>query len=299
MEALQESTVELREDAEGHRSRRDFKRALPLYEALLRSEPSDSLAWLGAAECALELGFRERAMHLLAELKPFYSPDDSERWVNLRSEALRRFGPGAEGIAFVEQWEGRVGPETRAKLLLRKASLLVGQGRREAAAAAVREAWATCSSLDPSPLVSFSNVALMSGELTVAAEVGKKLLRTRNAIGGLYLHLFATFFRSHPLLVRLPIALALVAILLIPALRPAVLVTLAFLALGVLVSSYLRMIVLSSSLTLIALVVAATYTIFLLAEVGTLGAVVGTLLFVAIVIGTVFVLLKGRRRSQT
>lgn len=51
-------------------------------------------------------------------------------------------------LAFVEAWEGRVSSQTRAKLLLPKAALLIRQGHREAASRPIRQALEACSTDD-------------------------------------------------------------------------------------------------------------------------------------------------------
>lgn len=300
METLQPGIEELLKQAEVLLAKRNFKQALPIYEVVLQTIPTRGAAWLGAGECALGLGLGDRALSLLAELKPFYDLGETERWVNLRSEALRRFGIRQEDIAFIDEWTERVGLDTKAKLLLRKAAFLAAHREREAASRALRQAWAISPKQDPSLMVSTANVAILSGEMSIASDVGKRLLHSRRSLAGIYLYLFGALFSSHPLLVRLPASLVLVGLLLLPSLRPVVLALLAFIVFGAVISWTQRLVALGSALAFLALLIGATYSLFLLAGTGTVGGILGVFLLAAFVIGAGVVLLRekaGRKRK--
>ncbi len=246
------------------------------------------------------MSFGNRTMDLLAEPKPSYNPDERERWVNLKSEVLRRFGSSQEGIAFVEEWMQKVEPETRTILMLRKTALHLAQGEKEAASEAVRQAWATHTHADPSLMVSMANVAVLAGEMGIAAELGKRLLRSRSALAGLYLFLYAMFFSSNPILVKLPSSVGPIALLLVPSLRPLVVAVLFVLAFGALISWAQRLVALGFSLALIAIVLTVAYTLFLLASASPIGGILGALVLGAFVFGVALVLWRSRQgRSGT
>jgi tetratricopeptide (TPR) repeat protein len=297
MQAAQGQSEDILREAESLRGRRKFKRALALYEEVLRHEPDNVTAWLGAAECALMLKNRERALQLLGEPRPLNDTEERERWVNLRSEALRRYGDPQEGISLVEEWIGKMGAPTQAKLLVRKATFLARQRDLKAAAASVREAWAAHDSHDPRLMITFANVALLTGENGIAAEAGKRLLRSSHAVAGLYVYLFARFFAAHPLRVRLPVGLGTAALMLIPELRPALLGLGLFLGLGILVTWGETLVMLRLSLMILAAAIGVGSLLVLLASIEPVGNALGMILFLAIVIGAFLALRRARRTN--
>lgn len=282
--------------AESLLAKRDYKHALAFYERIVLSDPTRASGLLGAGECALSLGLGSRAMDLLGDSKTFNNPIDIERWVNLRSEAIRRFGRSDEGLAFVEEWMGRVGAEVQAKLMLRKAIFLLAQGDKGAAIEALKELWAEHPSRDPSFLVSVANVAMLTGNMDLTTKLGAAMARTRNAPAGFYLYLYGIFFGAHPFFVRLPLSLVMIALLLVPSLRPFGVTILFLLVVGAVISGTRRLVPLASSLALLAATLTGAFLLFVLAKINTFGPILGGLVLGVFVLGALVVAWRAWRQ---
>ena len=287
-------TEALKEEANRLLAKGDHRRALALNEAVTSIDRSDCGSWLDAAQSAMELRLGLRTLELLKEAEPLCGGTELERWVNLESEALRRFGTSEEGLAFVMEWIDKVNPELTSKLLLRKAAFHIALKDIETAAECVRRAWSVGPRNESTWLVSVSNVALLTGEARIAAEAGGRLLKLQKSIGGLVVSLFGQFL-AMPLPVRIPIALLLVALLLIPGLRPAYLVLLAVLVLAALVTRRAGLVSASYSLAWFVLGLSAAYALIAVASVRDVGTFLGILAVALVALGLLLLLRKARR----
>jgi len=285
----------LKAQATQYLKRRDNRRALMLFESLLQRASTDSSIWLGAAECAIELGLGARALELLRDADTFLGESEREQWVNLRSEALRRFGGGQEGLAFIESWINRVSPEIASKLLLRKAAFHIGQKDTLSASASVRQAWALESEKDPSWLVSAANCAALSGEMGILADAGKRLLKSRLAPGGFCAYIFGRFY-GLSVVGRILVGSVVAAFLLIPSLRPAYLAGLALLLVGALVTWWSRLVSMTLTLGALALGLAGAYGLVALAEVPGIGGALGISVLVLVLLAGFLAFVRSRRR---
>ena len=281
-------------EAERLLRRRDYRHAIVLYDSLLQQSPLSGAAWLGAAEAALEMGFGERALDLLKEPKPFYDQVQRERWVNLRSEALRRFGSSEEGIAFIAEWLNQSGPETQTKLLLRKATFHLLQKDTAKGQATTREAWESPLSRSPSVLPFAANVAFMSGLTEVAAQAGREMMRSGSRLAGLCVFLSSKFYGVRAPVVRVALFLFFAAMVFVPRLQPLMIALAAALALASLITwRRLRPFALSYAMPLV--VVLAAFALLIATKLEPLGNAIGIAILLFIVGGAAVAFWRGKR----
>jgi hypothetical protein len=273
----------------------DFQRAFALCESLIGAGSADCGLLLDAAECAIEMRSSGRALEILGQAEARCGGPQMERWVNLRSEALRRSGKVDEGLQFVTEWSGRVGPEVEAKLMVRKAAFLFAKGDPNSARDAVRRAWALVPRGDQRWLVSLGNVALLAGEMTIAGSAGKRLLRDHRSMGGLILWLYSSFL-GLALAGRLIIGLLLATVLLVDTLHPLYLALVASLVVSAFVARRTPLVTTAFSLVWSAAALGVAYILILLAGTGNVPLVLGVLVAVVALILAVLALRRSRRR---
>jgi tetratricopeptide (TPR) repeat protein len=294
MEASQQAIGAMVGEGERHLRRREYRHALLLFETILKQAPSTSAAWLGAGEAALELGLGERALGLLSEAKEFYNDEERERWVDLKSEALRRFGSSEDGIAFVAQWLDKVEAGTRTRLLVRRAAFHLLQRDIPAAQATAQEAWETRAAANSAAIPSIANVAFGSGLTGIASHAGREMTRSGHALTGFFVLLSSMFWGAHALFVRVPVFLSLCALALVPPLRSVFVAMVALLAVGLLVTwQRMRPFALSYAVPLVFAL--AAYGLGLAMRIRPLGDATGIAIILFMVAGAAVAFWRGRK----
>jgi tetratricopeptide (TPR) repeat protein len=276
---------------------KDFRHALLLYETILKQSPQLAEAWLGAAQAAMELGFGERALDLLKEQKLFYDEAQVERWVNLRSETFRRLGMYEDGIAFVDEWLDKAGPETRTKLLLRKAAFHLLRKEAPKAQAATRQAWESPFSRSPSLLHFAANMAFMSGLTGIAAQAGREMMRSGSRVAGLCVFLSSKFYGSRGPVLRVGLLLFTAGMVFVPIAQPFVLALSALLALAALVT-WRRLRPFAMSFAMPLLVVLIAVGMLVATKLERLGNAIAIAILALVVCGALVALWRGKRGSR-
>lgn len=278
-------------------TRKAYRHALLLYETILKQSPQVAEAWLGAAQAAMELRFGERALDLLREQKPFYDDAQVDRWVNLRSETLRRLGLYEAGISFVDEWLEKAGSETRTKLLLRKAAFHLLRKDAAKAQAATREAWESPFSRSPSLLHFSANMAFMSGLTGIAAQAGREMMRSGSRVAGLCVFVSSKFYGSPAPVLRVILLLFIAAMVFVPSAQPLVLALSAMLALAALFTwKRLRPFAMSYAMPLLVVLIAATMLVATKLE--RLGNAIAVAILALTVAGALVILWRNKRGSR-